>query len=420
MKVMWLCNSPIPYVAQALNIPGTPREGWLVSVFNAISTRPDVDFIYTFTTNSLNPGLNSVSDNGNTYIAVNDEGKGIPKMKALFIEAIDKCKPDLIHIWGTEGLHSYAMVEAAKETGVVDKVVVSIQGLVSVYEKHYYAGIPGDVQMIPTFRDVIRKDTIKSQKKTFEAKGKYEIETIKTVKHVIGRTFWDRACVELINPSVEYHFNNETLRSGFYSHQWKKENCIPHSVFVTQAQYPIKGFHYLLEAVSILKESYPNVTVNVSGNDNSFKSGMLVTAYGRYIQKLIRKFGLENNVHYIGMLNEEQMVEQFLKSEVFVSPSVIENSPNSVGEAMLLGMPVVSSNVGGVVDLLEHKKEGFLYQSDAPYLLAYYISKFFSDDKLEAELGTNARSHALVTHDKEHNVTTLVEIYNKIFQEQMP
>ena len=69
------------------------------------------------------------------------------------------------------------------------------------------------------------------------------------------------------------------------------------------------------------------------------------------------------------------MKERFLKSNVFVSPSTIENSPNSLGEAMLLGIPCISSDVGGVKNLLKHEEEGYVYQTDAPYMLAYYVKK---------------------------------------------
>ena len=245
-------------------------------------------------------------------------------------------------------------------------------------------------------------------------RGCYEKETLSTIKHVIGRTFWDRACAESLNSEIAYHFNNETLRETFYTSEWNYEECKRHSIFVTQSHYPIKGFHYLLEAVAILKEKYDDISVYVSGHNNALKTGILATAYGKYLQSLIKKYDLSSHIHYVGLLNAEEMKKQYLETEVFVSPSVIENSPNSVGEAMLLGMPVVSSNVGGVSDMLTHNQEGYLYQADAPYLLAYYISSFFDNQEKEKEYGENARKHALKTHDKKENMKTLLEIYESI------
>ena len=168
----------------------------------------------------------------------------------------------------------------------------------------------------------------------------------------------------------------------------------------------------------MIKERYPDIKVYVSGYDNALKSGVLKTAYGSYIQHLIKKYKLSSNIDYVGILNAEEMKKRFLKSEIFVSPSVIENSPNSVGEAMMLGMPVIAANVGGVSTMLQHNKEGHLYQADAPYLLAYYICCFFEDRQREEVFGEEARKHAQRTHDKEKNIKELIEIYEKIIEER--
>ena len=155
-----------------------------------------------------------------------------------------------------------------------------------------------------------------------------------------------------------------------------------------------------------------------SGYDNALKTGILATAYGKYVQRLIKKYDLSSNINYVGMLNAEEMKKHFLKAEVFVSPSVIENSPNSVGEAMMLGVPTVAANVGGISTMLRHGKEGYLYQADATYLLAYYISQYFDSRQRKEEFGANARVHAQETHDKEKNLEDLIEIYEQIMKER--
>lgn len=72
------------------------------------------------------------------------------------------------------------------------------------------------------------------------------------------------------------------------------------------------------------------------------------------------------------------MKERYLKSQVFVLPSSIENSPNSLGEAMLLGVPCIASDVGGVRCLMTHSVEGLIYPADDPRLLAYDICEMFA------------------------------------------
>ena len=415
---MWLCNTPTINVAETFQLPRPAQGGWLISVSEALEKDESIEFVFVIP-NVKEKREVSYKKNGNSlYVAMNIADMSDKEMIHTFEEVLENVSPDVIHIWGTEYKHSYAMIKAAQNQNMLNRVVVSIQGLVGMIAKHYMGGSPATYQLIPSFRDILRNDTLKKQQRNLKYRGEYERKLIESVQHVIGRTFWDEACVKLINPHVAYHFNNETLRETFYSSRWEYEQCEKHSIFVSQSHYPIKGFHYLLEAVYLIKERYPDIKVYVSGYDNALKSGILKTAYGSYIQHLIKKYKLSSNIDYVGMLNAEEMKKQFLKSEIFVSPSVIENSPNSVGEAMMLGMPVIAANVGGVSTMLQHNKEGYLYQADAPYLLAYYICQFFADRRRAEEFGENARMHAQRTHDKEKNIKELIEIYEKIIEER--
>ena len=137
-------------------------------------------------------------------------------------------------------------------------------------------------------------------------------------------------------------------------------------------------------------------------------------AYTVYLTDLAKKLGVLDRIQYIGSLSEEEMCKQFLKSNVFVSASAIENSPNSVGEAMLLGVPTIASYVGGTKDLLTEGIDGYLYQYDAPYMLAGYIDSIFSDDCLANKFSVNARAHAMETHSREKNYQQLMNIYKSI------
>lgn len=415
MRVMWVCNVPTPEASRVFEIEETPIEGWLVEVANELSHLNSIELYLLFHSSKLKKRCSYKKGKKIIYIAINNSTMTLEDQVDNFRNVINEVTPDLIHVWGTESIHSYALTEAAKQEGLISRVVLSLQGLVSMYAYHYFAGIPWKTQIIPTIRDIFRKDSIISQQRRFISKGKYEKKAIRNVKHVIGRTFWDKAAVTLMNPDLEYHFNNETLRASFYQKEWDYSRCQKHSIFVSQAQYPIKGFHYVLESLRLLVPLYPDIKLYVSGSDNVFKPSYKIGAYGKYIQSLIKKNKLEGHVIYVGMLKEEQMRDQYLKCEVFVSCSVIENSPNSVGEAMLLGMPVISSNVGGVSDLLHHGTEGYLYQADAPYMLAYYIQRIFNNPKLASELGKNARIHALMTHNKIENIRRLQEIYYEIY-----
>ena len=81
---------------------------------------------------------------------------------------------------------------------------------------------------------------------------------------------------------------------------------------------------------------------------------------------------------------------------------------------MLLGVPTVASDVGGVKNMLTHGEEGFVYQADAPYMLAYYVKKIFADKDLQKEFSKKAKEHAKETHNIEKNINDVLKVYKKI------
>jgi glycosyltransferase involved in cell wall biosynthesis len=139
-----------------------------------------------------------------------------------------------------------------------------------------------------------------------------------------------------------------------------------------------------------------------------------ISPYGVYISNLMRELDLENKVTFLGPLSEEAMAKQFLSSHVFVSASVIENSPNSVIEAAMLGVPVVSSYVGGVANMLKDKESALFFQSDAPYMLAYYVCSIFGDDALAASLSANASAHVVRAMEREAITQKIADVYRTI------
>lgn len=108
------------------------------------------------------------------------------------------------------------------------------------------------------------------------------------------------------------------------------------------------------------------------------------------------------------------MCDKFLKSNIFVSASEIENSSNSVGEAMILGVPIITSDAGGIRSLLNHEKECFMYQSSVPYMLVYYIKKMLNKKEKMLEFSKNSKIKVKRIFGKEKNIENLIKIYKDI------
>jgi glycosyltransferase involved in cell wall biosynthesis len=328
---------------------------------------------------------------------------------------IDDFKPDLIHIFGTEYPHTLACVRAFNNP---DKTLIGIQGLCSVIAEVYMADLPIKVQKKKTFRDFIKKDSLIEQQEKFEKRGEYEKEALSKVGHVTGRTDFDWDMTKIYAPKAKYHFMNETLRSDFYKEHWNIDMIERYSLFVSQGNYPLKGLHYVLEVLPDIIDEYEDTMLYVAGDvitaNDTLKDKIKISGYGKYLLDIIKKNDLGDHVKFLGRLESERMCARFLKTHVFLCPSAIENSPNSVGEAMLLGVPVVASNVGGIHNLLTDKKDGILYPKESMKYLENAILSIFEDDKVAMSFSSNARAHALMTHDPDTNYNRLLEIYNEI------
>ncbi len=429
MKVLWLINAPIPALCERAGLPVQVKEGWIDGLYNSIMELVkekglDLKLSIAFPQFARKETIEGELDGNSFYGFYKEEDKPYKyneNVKERLRQIVRKVNPDVVHIAGTEYDHAAAMVRAF---GKPERTVVSIQGLTSVYARHYMADLPISVRYGFTFRDILKVDNLFFDRKKYYKRGALEKETIRGAAHVIGRTDWDNICTRLINPDSKYYYCSEILRSCFYDKsRWSLDGCDRHTIFVSQGYYPIKGLHYMLEALDDIRKFYPDVKLRVAGgvslNNAGLKNKLRQKNYQRYLAKLIKKYNLEQCVEFLPALKADEMKEMYLKSNVFVSPSSIENSPNSLGEAMMLGVPCVSSLVGGVGNMLKHEKEGFTYQHDAPYMLACYVMRVFKEQETNKELVTDmtdaAHEHALTLFDRRKNAETMLGIYGKVY-----
>ena len=420
MRVLWLCNIMLPVIASQLGLPCSNKEGWLSGLAARVCREKPDDMTLGVCFPVTGEAIRGETDGLLWYGFPEDTsrphlyGKGLEGALGRIVEMF---KPDIVHCFGTEYPHTLAMTRVY---GRPQRTLIGIQGLCFVYAEAYMAGLPDSVRRRTSLRDFLRQDNLRQQQNKYRRRGTFEKEALRRTAHVTGRTDWDREWAKRVNPGAAYHFMNETLRESFYGPVWDVKSCRPCSIFVSQGNYPIKGLHYLLQAMPMIKRRFPKAHLFVAGDvitrADTVKEKLKLSGYGRYLRELIRANRLERSVTFLGRLGEKEMLRHFLESHVFVSPSSIENSPNSVGEAMLLGMPVISSDVGGVHNMLLSGLEGVLYHPGDVKALADWVCYVF-DGKNSAEIeemGRCARLRALRTHDPETNYRRLLEIYDEI------
>lgn len=411
LKITWVCNKMPTKVSLMRNRQADSFGGWIDWTCEELSKKKYIRLCVLFPDDLEYEG----GDKDFSYYSFHEKNC-MARIKSI----LKRENPDIVHIWGTEFSHTNQTAKVCQALGLGNKFIISIQGLVYLYgKKHYTEGLPEKIIRRYTIRDLIKRNNIQRGREQFVQRGQDEIEALKRTRHIIGRTDWDRAASQMFNPDAIYHFCNESLRDIFYKNKWDIRNMERYSIFVSQCSYPIKGFHYVLEALPEVIKRHPNVRVYTTGKNLlnlSKKDRLLITSYQKYLIELIDKYNLRGHISFLGNLNETEMCTQYLKANVFVSASTIENSPNSLGEAMLMGCPVVASDVGGVKNMINHNTEGFVYQSSAPYMLAYYVNCIFEDDNLAIQFSENARKHASVTHNRIVNMETLLNIYKNVIE----
>ena len=412
MRVLWVVNIMMPVAAEAFGEKiSNYSGGWLTGGYNALVRDANISLGIAFPHKEVKQTENSEKVCFYTFL----EKKNTETMVDRAKEIIESYSPDIIHIYGTEFLHSYVFQNAANELSI--PTVISIQGLVSEYAKHFYSDLPYHVIYGLTLRNIVFKDNVFFLKRALQKKGQYEIECIKNAKNVIGRTIWDRACVKAINTNIQYYHNEETLRDSFYEETWDYNKAEKNTLFISQCSSPVKGFHIFLQALAIVKKEIPDIKVFVVGKNildrRDIKERLNKTYYMEYCRKLIQKKSLGNNIIFLGRLSEHEMVSAMKKANIFVLPSTIENSPNSLCEAMILGVPCIASYVGGVPTLAKEDAVA-TYQYNSVNVLAHMIVSLLTDNEKQLELSSKAKAVARIRHDRDNNAEVLKKIYYKI------
>lgn len=419
MKILWVSNYPLPDISNYLGLTQNYNEGWKIVLSYQLLECNNVNVLAVAFPSETTVEIYKKTVNNICYYMFPsnaDISKYNENAEEYFTHIYNDFDPDIIHVWGTEFPHALAAVEAAEKANILKRIIVSIQGVMGEIAKSYTKCLPFWVVHRRCIGDLLIRRGIQKDKHEFEKRAVFETHLLLKCRHIIGRTDFDRAYASNINHNLTYHHCNETLRNEFYKDSWRYDQCNKYTLFMSQASYPVKGLHILIRVMAILKDIYPYISLRISGGDIiSKRQGKLAFlkrySYSEYLRKLIFQNNLENNIKMLGPLNAAQMKREYLNCNAFISSSMMENSPNSVGEAMLLGVPVVASNVGGSNSMITHSEEGFLYQYDLPYMCAFYISQIFDSKDLSISLGRKARVKALKTHNMDANLETLMNIY---------
>ena len=174
-----------------------------------------------------------------------------------------------------------------------------------------------------------------------------------------------------------YSFKAETVTQGIDLELFKPSNFRPKNTLMFCGNYTteIKGLSYLIKALPNVREKNPDIKLKIIGKGND----------GFYL-KLIRKLKIENNVVFKGVIKGKDLVKEYQKSTIFVLPSLNDNLPSVVLEAMACKVPIIATNVGGISYLIKNNINGVLISPRNSKSIANSIEKLLKNRKLSKRL----------------------------------
>jgi glycosyltransferase involved in cell wall biosynthesis len=415
MRVLWLVPVQLPAVTGETSMAG---GGWLEGLRYALERHePEIELgIAARSSESFAP----VQSGNATYFSLGlwgatrcrstAEGWGLTSMRGQVAgavgEVVKRFNPDLVHVHGTEHVLGFA----ATNCGV--PALATLQGLATVCE-HFMLDAP-------PLRDVVRSTATRSFLRGAGLVPNYfrmrrraldERAIIRGLRFFMGQTEWDRTVLSLLNPSARYFRTECVVQSPYYDALWTAPVDDRLTVLCTGGAAPYKGLETLLTALSILRAAgRPDIRLRIAGAVRG--SAMWATLEG-----IVRRGGIADQVVWLGRLQIEALIAEAMRAHAFSLPSHIDNQPNALIEAMLMGMPVAAGAVGGVPELVKHEASGLLYHDREPFALAGALVRLLDDTEFASSLGREARRAARARHDPEAIAHRTRSVYDTILSE---
>jgi glycosyltransferase involved in cell wall biosynthesis len=400
MRVLWFTNIELPAVRRRLSLPVLGGGGWMEGLRTALGTQDSVQL--GVAAKGVKP-FEPFDEEGVRYfhvepppakgrfLGVAEGWRHRPDDRSLLANAsavVESFQPDLIHVHGSEG--PFGLLGEATSI----PLIVSLQGLLVVYSRFCLAGVP----LVDVARRVTSAEFAKGHGPIHESwdmrfEAQRELRILRSCRYVAGRTEWDRSVVSIVNPGAHYYQAEEVLRPEFYCHEWQAPQDGPFVVYTTGSSAPYKGLICLLEAVALLRGSVRReVRLRIGGE-------IVGSSMWPIARHAVSRLKLENAIRWLGALSPAGIASELKGASVYVHPSLIDNSPNGLAEAMIIGVPCVASSVGGIPSMIRDGTDGLLCGPNDVYDLAGRIAAIEADASLAARLGSNARARAERRHD---------------------
>lgn len=415
MKVLWFALTPCSAIE--LLAPKHNRGGWLKSLSDKLIENDTIELSICFYWSSQIEPFNykgvsfypvyRKSHEKKLYRYISKyfsvKNKDVEEV-AMLLSVVNKVNPSIIHIHGTE--ENFGLIQS--KTNI--PCVISIQGILLPYVQKYYDGMSKSIVNKNTPLKIFLKykpiEIIYNEMRNNSVREK---KILGISKYIIGRTEWDKRVTQLIANKSKYYIGQEMLRNEFYKKTWQKP-CFGETVEIvtTSSSSIFKGVETIVKTAMLLIEfEVAKFNWTVIGVDEK-------TPIVKILKNWLRVDFNKLNINFIGSKNGDEISDFLINSDIYCQCSHIENSPNSLCEAMLVGMPIVASFAGGTSSLIENNKEGILVQTGDQYAFAGAIKDLIQNQQIAIQFAENARKRALIRHNPNDIVKELISTYSEI------
>ncbi|TSC95193.1 MAG: glycosyl transferase, group 1 [Parcubacteria group bacterium Licking1014_1] len=193
-------------------------------------------------------------------------------------------------------------------------------------------------------------------------------------------------------------FSKQAIRDKFKIHF--NEKII---IFVGGLR-PVKGVKYLIEAFKIINKKIPEAKLFLVGDGSERKN----------LEDIIEKNNLGKKVNFTGKIINQKIPEYMIASDIFVLPSLSEGFPVVILEAMASELPIVTTKVRGLPEIIEDGENGFLVEPKNSEQFAEKVLLLFENDELREKISNNNKEKSK-EYDWENIVEKIEKIYLKVF-----
>ncbi len=419
MRVLWLSSTNT--LSDEKGDRSYNGKGWIASLQETVLSRcPDITLAVAFLSGSGDTSVTRLARKGITYYSIRKRApEGVLKLlnnwTGFFTENYDPeiryiaedFRPDVIHLFGCESKLASAVTSIS---GI--PVIVHIQGILRECLKRFF---PPDIRdrdfILPqTFiNEIVLMNGFIHLRKDYMKRADAERKYLHTLRFAMGRTDWDRQIISAC-PQAEYFHVDEVLRDEFYAAagSWKarKRESGKIKLLSTISETPYKGLDVIMKSARILKTEGFDIEWYVAGVS---AASSLAEVFGRKYRISCERYG----IRLIGVADPARLISLMQECDIFIHPSYIDNSPNSICEAQMVGMPVIAASTGGVPTIVSDGQTGLLFSPGDTGQLSETIIRTAHNAGQSAALGLQAAKKAATRHDKANIASSLMAAYEK-------